>query len=339
MGDDVPLPGAGILRLVDQHVVDAAVELVMHPAGRHPVQHQNRLVDQIVIVEQAALLLLAPVVRRRGGCDPQQRLGAVPHRQRAAPLDQGGDAQAFLVERAGERRIAVAEFFGQQRFARRSLVGEKHAEIVFDLFAAGEHQRLAEPVRMVLFGLAARVEGAAIALPARYRQVRPVDDLALDVLDAVSGIDAERGRQLRRRGLDAAGPVGPGHEVVAAQTGLAHHVLEGDVGGAGHGDVERAAGGAVGIARGIEHHLEIGALHHLVLVALVDHGKTRGHVGLERELLQQPGAQRVDGLHLQPARRLQRAGEQFSRRHPQGCVGMRDAGVAYRRRRGPRHRA
>src|ERR1700732_1079091 len=39
MGDDVPLPGARVLRLVDQDMVDAAVELVMHPAGRNGVQH------------------------------------------------------------------------------------------------------------------------------------------------------------------------------------------------------------------------------------------------------------------------------------------------------------
>ena len=32
MSNDVPLPRARVLRLVDQHMVDAAVELVMHPA-------------------------------------------------------------------------------------------------------------------------------------------------------------------------------------------------------------------------------------------------------------------------------------------------------------------
>ena len=108
--------------------------------------------------------------------------------------------------------------------------------------------------------------------------------------------------------------IGPGHEMIAAEAGLAHHVLEGDVGGARHRGHQRAPGRALGIARGLEQHREIGALHHLGLVAVVEHGEARRHVGLERKLLQQPGAQRVDGLHLQPARRLQRAGEQFSRR-------------------------
>ncbi len=63
--DDIPLPGAGVLGLVDQHVIDAAVELVMDPAGGNTIQHRKRLVDQIVVVEQAALLLLAPVIRGR----------------------------------------------------------------------------------------------------------------------------------------------------------------------------------------------------------------------------------------------------------------------------------
>src|SRR5258708_19898025 len=57
MRNDIPLPGAGVLRLVDQHMIDAAVELVMHPTRRHAFHHLTRLVDQIVISDQAALLL------------------------------------------------------------------------------------------------------------------------------------------------------------------------------------------------------------------------------------------------------------------------------------------
>ncbi len=98
MRDDVPLPRARVLRLVDQHVIDAAIELVMHPAGGHPIQHDQRLVDQVVEVEQAARLLLAPVVRRRRGCDVQQRLAAVAGGYRPAPFDQGTDAENLGVE-------------------------------------------------------------------------------------------------------------------------------------------------------------------------------------------------------------------------------------------------
>jgi len=118
--------------------------------------------------------------------------------------------------------------------------------------------------------------------------------------------------------------------MLAGKAGLAHHVLEGDVGGAGHRGIERATGRTVGITGGFEQHREIGALHHLVLVALVEHGETRRHIRLKRELLQQPCAERVDGLHLEAARRLQRAGEQLAGAHSQFRIDMRNAGVADR---------
>jgi hypothetical protein len=131
--------------------------------------------------------------------------------------------------------------------------------------------------------------------------------------------------------MRTAGGIRPGHEMIAAETGVAHHVLEGDVGGARHRRHQRAPGGAVGMARRLEKNGEIGALHHFVLVAVVEHGKPRRHIGLERELLEQPRAQRVDGLHLQPARRFQRASEQFACRLPQAWTRMRNAGIADRR--------
>ena len=201
VGDNLPLPRAGILRLVDQHMVDAAIELVVHPARRDAVQHRQRLVDQVVIVEQAALLLLAPVVRRRGGGDVQQRLGAVAGRHRAAPLDQGADANAFRLERARQRRMAVAELLGQHRFARRALLGQEHAEIFVDLRGPGKGQRVAEPFRMVLFGPVAGIEHRGDVLPPRLRQVWSVDDLALDGFDSVI--------RDRRRGLPTIAPRRP----------------------------------------------------------------------------------------------------------------------------------
>ncbi len=118
--------------------------------------------------------------------------------------------------------------------------------------------------------------------------------------------------------------------MIAAQARLAHDILEGDVGRARHRGRERPPGRAVGIARGREQHREIGALHHLGLVAVVEHGEARRHVGLERKLLQQPGAQRVNGLDLQPARRLQRTGEQLARRGPQPDIGRGDSHLADR---------
>lgn len=144
MGDDVPLPRAGILRLVDQHMVDAAIELVVHPLGGDAVEHRQRPVDQVVIVEQAAFQLLAPVVRGRRGGDMQQRFGAIAGGDGAAAFDQGADTQRFGFEQLTDDWIGVNELFGHDRFARRPVgFGEEHAEIFVDLSRTGEHQRFA----------------------------------------------------------------------------------------------------------------------------------------------------------------------------------------------------
>ena len=109
MRDDVPLPRAGVLRLVDQYMVDAAVELVMHPARGDAVEHFQRLVDQIVIVEQAALLLLAAVIGRCCGRDMKQRLGAVARHHGAAFRDQGREAINLGFEQTSNRRIVPSQ--------------------------------------------------------------------------------------------------------------------------------------------------------------------------------------------------------------------------------------
>ena len=191
--DNVPLPGTGVLRLVDQHMIDAAVELVMHPAGGHAIQHLQRLVDQIVIVEQAALLLLAPVIRCRRGRDVQQRLGAVADRHGAAPLDQGADALTLPLEQIGDDRIVVSKLLGHHRLARRAFIGKENAEIFVHLRAAGKDQCLAKLRGLVLIGFASGIEHRSDVLPPRSRQIRPIDDGALDILDRIARIDAEGG--------------------------------------------------------------------------------------------------------------------------------------------------
>ena len=57
--DDFPLLRAGVLRLVDQDVVDALVELVMHPGRPLSAEQHQRLIDQVVVIEHTA-----PVLRR-----------------------------------------------------------------------------------------------------------------------------------------------------------------------------------------------------------------------------------------------------------------------------------
>jgi len=48
------------------------------------------------------------------------------------------------------------------------------------------------------------------------------------------------------------------------------------------------------------------------LLALIEHGEMRRHLGFEREALQQPFAEAVNGVDLEPASGSKCAGEQSS---------------------------
>ena len=96
--DDVPLLRAGVLRLVDQHVVDAEIELVENPGGGRAPEQLDRLVDQVVIVEQRAALFLVFVAADDVGGDGDQRAGAVARGDGALARQQGADAVLFALE-------------------------------------------------------------------------------------------------------------------------------------------------------------------------------------------------------------------------------------------------
>src|SRR5580693_537212 len=53
LADDLPLFAAGVLRFVDQKMVDAEIELVVNPGGVDIAQQRERFVDQTVIIDQA----------------------------------------------------------------------------------------------------------------------------------------------------------------------------------------------------------------------------------------------------------------------------------------------
>ena len=100
--DDLPLLRARVLRLVDQHVIDAVVELVVHPGGALLAQQRERLVDQVVVVEQAAPVLLGLVARDHRVRDGQQRRGAIAAGDGVAPLEQARTPGRAFRETIGE---------------------------------------------------------------------------------------------------------------------------------------------------------------------------------------------------------------------------------------------
>ena len=91
----MPLLLAGVLRLVDQHVVDAEIELVMHPGGIDVAQERQRFVDEIVVVEQSAALFFLHVAIQHLVGDGEQRRAAVAAGHGAAAFEQRADAFLF----------------------------------------------------------------------------------------------------------------------------------------------------------------------------------------------------------------------------------------------------
>ena len=73
--DDLPLLGARVLRLVDEDVVDAAVELEHHPArpSSCPPQQEDALGDQVLVVERGAARLGERVALQHGAGEAVQR--------------------------------------------------------------------------------------------------------------------------------------------------------------------------------------------------------------------------------------------------------------------------
>src|SRR6185312_13198089 len=139
----------------------------------------------------------------------------------------------------------VAEFPSGDALARRLVVREEYAEICVNLFTAADRQRVAQPGCLFAIGFAPAIQRASDLRPTPSRQKGAVENVVLDFLDAVALTDAKNSSQLPRCGFDAAGIVGPGHEMVARETGFAHHFLEGDVRRVGHRGSQRPADRAV----------------------------------------------------------------------------------------------
>ena len=104
--DHVPLLGAGVLGLVHEHVIEAAVELVVDP--RHPRLRREqppRPLDQVVVVEQRPFPFHRLVSVEQREADAEQRPGRCRHVHRLQPLEAGVDAGPLLDEDAERLRI------------------------------------------------------------------------------------------------------------------------------------------------------------------------------------------------------------------------------------------
>ncbi len=93
--NDLPLLRTGVLRLVDQDVIDAEVELVEHPGGRNDLEKRQRAVDQVIVVEQRAPLLFHLVAVNHFLGDGDERARSLAGIKRALTLEQRADTFLF----------------------------------------------------------------------------------------------------------------------------------------------------------------------------------------------------------------------------------------------------
>ncbi len=119
-----------------------------------------------------------------------------------------------------------------------------------------------------------------------------------------------------------------GHDRAALGDCFAHHVAERLIGRRDHRGGQRAAELAVGRVGAFEQHVERQLLEKLGVLGVVEHVETRGDIGLERELMQELGAEGMDGLHLEAARGVERAREQAPRQRATRSVGLKARALA-----------
>ena len=316
---DVPLLGGRVLGLVQQDMVDAAVQLEQHPGGVGAAGQQlHRPVDQIREVQPAGRRLGRVV---EGGVDPGQGqhmfrlLGGAQLPRLVQPgeegslkgLELGPGGGRGLFARHGLARLAVGQKDRPQPL--EAPFGRAHplrALAVFDS-SGGDLVGERQPSRPIQPAHEAR-------LMRLQRPVRGPDQVARrgrgpggDPLQPV-GQDPPLGLDPPQQvveGLPVQGDgemgIGPAHGVVRMGQGVARQLLARGKGQFGRGDV-------------------------------VQHLKARIDAGLHRKAPQQLFAEGMQGLDLQPARRLQRAGEQAARaRQVVGSEGVGGRGVKLRK--------
>ena len=161
--DNVPLLVARVLRLVDQHVIDAEIELVMHPGGIDIVQERERLVDQIVIVEQPAARLLGRVAGQHCIRHGQEGGATIAANDGVAPIENIADA--FLLGAQQLNQAYVLDRLGGNGFARIAFVGTENFQIKLDPIGAGQRCQRGEPLRLFAVSLAALRQGRGHGRP------------------------------------------------------------------------------------------------------------------------------------------------------------------------------
>ena len=305
----------GVLRLVDEDVIEAAVELVENP-GRdpRPLQQVTCPQDEIVVIEHRPPTF-------DGGVGLDERVAQAHQRRRHGERESGVAPLAHEAEarRLGRQHFAGVGSDGEDRFMDEGLahlgaaLGEISAEILLegDSAARGMGQPLGDraPVLGVslaaaLHGLGRAPEGGAVECRIgagggedRFFVVRLVQSQAI----------AERGDQAVERSVLR----DEGREPGPFARHLRRHVDEVTLGKMGRDLRDRPAQAVLGA--GLQEHALARRIEKLGRRALVGDGEMRRQAGLQRKAAKNRFAERVDGLDPEPAGRVQDHREQTPR--------------------------
>ena len=144
--DHIPLVGARVLRFVNQHMVDTAVELVEHPRGhRVDFQHFAGAGNHVFIVKKSAGAFGLGKAFENFDREPQNRFARFGHINRFQIARMTEDAGLFLAQTFIEIGIFLTQFLGHEVFARIAVGFQKYRDIIImqrrSGFLGGQHRR------------------------------------------------------------------------------------------------------------------------------------------------------------------------------------------------------
>ena len=308
-------------------MVDARIELVQHPGGARSRQQCAGPLDEVVEVEQSATALggLVAVEHRLGHGDERQR--ALEGFGRTPRVECGHEAVALAVERIAQLGLGLAQRLDEiLAVTRGPSLGQEHVEVGFEHRLAGGERRTCEAV-------AGRVLRAAVGAEALGRRgpSRPVEaavqHAVFDACQRVVGSKTEDTPQPGTEARDGLAEQHGGLQRLAVAERLADQRLEGEARGLAGQERDRTAERAAGCRSGLGQRIRPRCLEQLHMLQIVDYREACRDIGLEREQVQQPLAESVNGLDLQTSGRFHRAGEEFSGEREVGRARARRAGA------------
>src|SRR5262249_22313196 len=226
---DLPLLVAGVLRLVDQKMIDAEIEFVMNPGGVDIAEQPAGLVDQIVVVDKTAAVLLALIAPKDLVDDGEQRGRAIPADHGAKPFQQCTDPRLFGCEPFGQ--ALIFDGLRNDRSPRGTLVrGTENLEIGLDAVGSRQRGKLPKPPRLVAIALAALFKRGGNGRPVRCRNNRASEKLVLDALATIARFKPKLARHRRNRRFHAAAIGHPSGDRLARGDGCPNRVAEALIG-------------------------------------------------------------------------------------------------------------